>query len=305
MRLANGQRWYLTGTQGAMPWLERLASVMELKACDGNGDPKLIFTRGEAPIRFLALNIRANLPKRGWKARDFRALQIWSHREVSDVICDIGHGEGYELEILRMWQSLDPIFQRAQYTGGLPFHAALVERNGMGVLLAGSANKGKSTCCRRLQGPWQFLCDDETLVVRDEHKRYLAQPFPTWSDYLFRRSEPTWNVQRHLPLSAIFFLEHAETDDVVPMGEGQTAALVSLAAAEICRRSWMYMDRGRVRALRKKLFDNACELARAVPAFVLRVSLKGRFWEEMEKVLDELSSVLTRTTNEFDSARKT
>jgi hypothetical protein len=33
------------------------------------------------------------------------------------------------------------------------------------------------------------------------------------------------------------------------------------------------------------LFNNACELAKAVPAYILRVSLEGRFWEEMEKVI--------------------
>jgi hypothetical protein len=35
-----------------------------------------------------------------------------------------------------------------------------------------------------------------------------------------------------------------------------------------------------------KLFENATELAKAVPAFRLQVSLEGRFWEEMEKVLN-------------------
>jgi hypothetical protein len=29
----------------------------------------------------------------------------------------------------------------------------------------------------------------------------------------------------------------------------------------------------------------ACELARSIPAFRLRLSLDGRFWEEMERVL--------------------
>jgi SynChlorMet cassette protein ScmC len=252
----------------------------------------LIFTRGEtdrerqeAPIRTLGPNLQENLPKRGWKAHSLYSLQIWSHRDVPHVICDIGHEQGYELDISRMSLSLSLIFERAQNAGGLPLHGALVERDGAGLLLAGSGNKGKSTCCRRLPGPWHPLCDDKTLVVRDDQKRYLAHPSPTWTDYLWRGSESTWHVQSHFPLSAIFFLEPADTDQVIPIGEGQAALSVSRSAAEACRSAWTCLDRDKRRAFRKKLFDNACELARSTPAFTLRVSLNGRFWEEMEKVL--------------------
>ena len=121
--------------------------------------------------------------------------------------------------------------------------------------------------------------------MRNDQNRYLAQPFPTWSDYLLRRSEPTWNVQRHVPLSAIFFLEQAEDNEVLPVGEGQTAIFVNQCATDICGPGWAYLDREEVRTLRKKLFDNACQLAKSIPVFTLRVSRDGRFWEEMEKVL--------------------
>jgi SynChlorMet cassette protein ScmC len=292
MLLANGQGWRITATDGARPWLQKLASIMELEACDQNGYPKLIFIRRDRnkegrqePISCLGPNIGRNLPSSGWKARRLPALQTWSHSEVPDVVCEIGHDKGYELDILRMLTALYPIFEGVQDLGGLPLHAALVERNGTGILLAASGDTGKSTCCRRLQRPWQPICDDETLVVRDDQKQYLAHPLPTWSDYLTRRSERTWNIQRHLPLSAIFFLEQAETDEVVPIGDGQTAMLISQSANEVSRPGWVYLDGDQVRSRRKELFDNACELARSIPAFVLRASLKGRFWEEMEGVL--------------------
>jgi hypothetical protein len=38
-------------------------------------------------------------------------------------------------------------------------------------------------------------------------------------------------------------------------------------------------------AIKLRCFQNACELAKTIPAFSLRVSLGGRFWEEMERVL--------------------
>jgi SynChlorMet cassette protein ScmC len=169
--------------------------------------------------------------------------------------------------------------------GGLPLHAALVERNGMGILLAGHGGAGKSTCCQRLPSSWHALCDDETLVVINEEKQYFAHPFPTWSDYLWKRSERTWNVQKYVPLSAIFLLEQSETDEAIRIGQGQGATFINTLATDVCRRNWRNLDRKEERAQRKQLFQNACELARAVPAFKLRFSLNGRFWEKIEEVL--------------------
>jgi SynChlorMet cassette protein ScmC len=292
MRLANGQGWYLVATEGVGSWLEKLASIMQLDNCDPNGYPKLIFSRKEKgeewleePICCLPSNLQEKFPSSGWKIRKSHAIQIWSHGDVPDVFCEIGDEEGHDLDILRMLLALHPIFERAQYSGGLPFHAALIERNGIGILLAAPGNTGKSTCCRRLRGLWNPVCDDETLVVRDDQKRYLVHPLPTWSDYLMKRSQGTWNVQKYLPLSAIFFLEQAETDEVVPIGQGQAATLAYRSVTQVCHRDWMNLDREELRAYRKKIFENTCELAGAVPAFKLRVSLKGRFWEEIEKVL--------------------
>jgi hypothetical protein len=31
--------------------------------------------------------------------------------------------------------------------------------------------------------------------------------------------------------------------------------------------------------------DNACAMAQAIPCYILRVSLTGKFWQEIEKVL--------------------
>lgn len=184
-----------------------------------------------------------------------------------------------------MRYSLYPIYQKAQDLGGLPFHAGLVESDGKGVLLAASRNIGKSTCCRRIPNPWDVLCDEEALVMRTDQEQYVAHPFPTWSDYLMKRSERTWDVQRYVPLSAIFFLERGETDEAIPIGQGEAAVQINNSVTQVLLRTHHYLDREEVKVSRKKLFDNGCDLAGAVPAFKLRVSLKGRFWEEIEEVL--------------------
>jgi len=196
------------------------------------------------------------------------------------------HEEGdYEQSILSMRFSLFPIYQQTQVLGGLSLHAGLVGRDGKGVLLAGHKNIGKSTCCRRIPKPWHSLCDEETLIVRNEHKQYLAHPLPTWSDYLAKRSEPEWNIHSHLPISAIFLLEQANTDEVIPLGQGEAAVLINQLAMQVCCRYWNNLDYEDLRIRKAKLFENVAGLAKKIPAFSLRVSLGGRFWEEMEKVL--------------------
>jgi SynChlorMet cassette protein ScmC len=292
IRLANGQGWRITATEEVISWMGKLIRIMELKECDLDGYPRLVFIhkenveeRNREPFCDLHPGLRDGLPPTGWKSQDFVWLQIWTHPEIPDVICEIKPQRGHEEEVLTMRMALQPIYQRSQDSGGLPFHAALLEWNGFGFILAASGSTGKSTCCRRLRDPWRALCDDEALVVRDNREGYLVHPFPTWSDYFLNRSRQTWNIQSYLPLSAIFFLEQAETDQLVPMGQGQAAALVYASARQVCARNWMILSREQLIIVRKRLFENACDLAKEIPAYKLKVSLKGNFWEEMEKAV--------------------
>lgn len=292
MELANGQVWHIISTEELDSWLKKLATITELEICEPNNHPKLIFTHRDPitmgqdrPNSDLDLGSRELLPKGGWKPHDLKALVLWFHDEVGHVICQIGPERDAILDIVRMWLAFHSVYLGAQESGGLPFHAALVDWRGIGVLLAARAGTGKSTCCRRLFHPWNAICDDETLIVRDGQGRYFAHPFPTWSDYLWRGTNQTWNVQQSLPLSAIFFLEQAESNKVAPIGQGKAAALINESATEVCQRGWRNLDRNQAKEHKKKLFDNACRLARGIPAFKLSVSLKGRFWEEMEIAL--------------------
>ena len=215
--LGNGQGWQLIPNPEVMFEVGELGRIMGLRPCEPNGYPKLIFTRRgnaktedeEARWRFDE-GIELDLRRLGWKAHDLRFLRFWSHADVPDLICEMRHEEGdYQRRILSMRFSLYPIYQQVEESGGLPLHAGLVEHNGKGVLLAGPKSTGKSTCCRRLPRSWYPLCDEETLIIRVDQKQYLAHPLPTWSDYLFKRSEQTWSVHNHVPISSIFFLEQA------------------------------------------------------------------------------------------------
>jgi SynChlorMet cassette protein ScmC len=290
LQLADGQGWEFVASQGAESWVERLASIMRLQPCPANGHPKLVFMRKSLdrdwwrdPVARLTPTL--DLPEKGWTAHDLRSLQLWGHDEAPDVICEMGDDDDPELDIVRMWLALAPVYNRTLESGGLPLHAALVERKGTGLLLLAPGGTGKSTCYRRIPPPWKALCDDLTLMVKDGDTQYRIHPFPTWSNYLWKTSELTWDVQQHLPLSGLFFLEQGATDEAIPIGQGQASILITESAEQICQAAWRNLIPEEERRLKEQLFENACALARAMPTFRLRVSLEGRFWEEMERVL--------------------
>jgi hypothetical protein len=50
----------------------------------------------------------------------------------------------------------------------------------------------------------------------------------------------------------------------------------------------------------RALFENASEMAAALPAFVLHVSLRGCFWECIERALDQVGgAVYKKRENNF------
>ena len=293
LQLGNEQTWQLVPTEGVRLEVDELARIMRLKSYEPNGYPKVIFIRScsrswqsENTTTSLTKNMGEVFTGVGWEPHDLVELIVWSHDNIPDFVCEIRNEMGdSELNMLRLRLSLYPIYQRTQEVGGIPLHAGLVERDGKGILLAGAAETGKSTCCRRLPPPWKALCDEETLVLSNDAKHYLAHPFPTWSDYFRKRSERTWDVQRHIPVSAAFFLEQSEEDEVIPLGKGEAAVLAQQSAMQIYYRYFTYLDHEKVRTRKEILFENACQLAKKVPAFKLRVSLSGRFWDKIEEVL--------------------
>lgn len=293
MKLAHGQSWQLTATGYLKPWLEKLASILELEPCSPNGSPQLIFSPRTADWKELKKLISDFMPsKKGilsqkkWNVHDFYWIKLWFHHDQPEVICEIEDDENPELNLLKLWFSIYPVYKRVLDSGGLPFHAALVERKGAGVLLAAPGNGGKSTCCRRLPSSWHALCDDESLIVQNDQRQYAVHPFPTWSQCLGQASEQSWKIEQHLPLSVIFFLQKAEINDVIPIGEGEKAMYIFQSAMQVFWRNWHHLDRNDAMILKKILFENACALAKIIPAFILNVSLKGRFWEKIEKYLD-------------------
>jgi SynChlorMet cassette protein ScmC len=266
---------------------------MELDECAINGSHELIFYRS-ANTHMVLDGMIDGVPSKSCSYGGstylyfyhHRTFRIWCHNSIPDAECEVLFKNGAKFDFINMWFSLHPIYQRSISKGGLPFHAGLAELGGRGALLAASSDTGKSTCCRRLPEHWQPLCDDEALIVLDKNKIFRAHPFPTWSDYIWRESEKTWNIQSSVPLSGIFFLKQSEIDEVAPIGEGEAALLISESAMQICEKFWRNASEEEQRKFRRKLFNNACKMTKQIPAYRLGVSRNGRFWEKMEEVLE-------------------
>lgn len=289
LSLGDENKWWLTGSEDILYLVDKFASIMQLEACQSDGLPKFIFSKmnnGDNPTGKKTNKWHRDFyPAEDWTFSDYKTVRIWTHNIKPDIICEVNNNGMYEIEFASMWTALRPIYQQSIKKGGLPFHAGLIESAGKGFLLVSSGGTGKSTCCRRLADHAKPLCDDEALVVYNENKSYLAHPFPTWSDYLLKRAEKRWNVQYHVPLCAIFFLERSDVDEILPLKEIQSAVFASESAIQIFQKCWGKLDIEYQRRLRIEIFNNACRLLKMIPAFHLRVSLTGRFWEEIENAL--------------------
>ncbi len=217
--------------------------------------------------------------------RDFGLIRIWSHSQIPDVACELGPQGSDTRELVMMWYALHVLYSGIIRDGGLPLHAALASRDGVGVLLAGGEGAGKSTCCRRMAEGWTILADDGALIVPGNGLSYAAHPLPTWSDLIAHQSQRTCTVEHGVPLSAIFFVQKASQDEVVPLVQGHAAAMINASASYVARQGWKKPDPVQDRQFKSRIFDSACCIAKSVPAFVLNVSAFGEFWKQMDQVL--------------------
>jgi len=173
---------------------------------------------------------------------------------------------------------------QALVSGGFLLHGALAVRDGAGFILAGPSGVGKSTASLRLPSPWRSLSDDCVLVVRNGI-RYWAHPWPTWS--LLRDKGPvqSWPFEQAVPLKAMLFLKQSWRDRVEPVSVSPATALVIESVAHLARAVALTPDGDANRATCDKYLRAAWALAATVPAFLLHISLTGRFWDEIERTV--------------------
>lgn len=186
------------------------------------------------------------------------------------------------------------IGRMVQKRGGALLHSGLAACAGdcgsppSGFLLAGRSGVGKSTAGRRLSPPWVSLADDIALIVRPVSGEYRAHPFPTWSRFFGLEAgdgSDVWNVQRDVPLRAIFVLEQGEKDRIESLGPGHALSLLLELANQASGRMMQDFSMNELTAFNLERFENICALVKAIPAYLLYVRLNGTFWNEIRRVL--------------------
>jgi SynChlorMet cassette protein ScmC len=122
-------------------------------------------------------------------------------------------------------------------------------------------------------------------VVRDAGGSYWAHPWPTWSQLLYNVSTERRDAQKAAPLKAIFILDQAGQDRATPAGGAAAVCMLMEVARQANWRLWLGDDLAALRAAQATRFDALCALVKAVPVYLLDVSLEGEFWKEIEKVI--------------------
>jgi SynChlorMet cassette protein ScmC len=293
LTLADGTTWDFSAGGGVRRQLGILGRVMTLTKDGTGGGTRIIFlppgtlhdgNLDDGPHRDATLP--ADLPQNDWNPRAAGQVICWYHAESPHTLCEIARDMAPEVLYPALNLSLAPLSRHAVRQAGFPVHGALVERDGRGYLLSGPSQQGKSTCCSRLPRTWNVLCDEQALVLRTGDGEFLAHPLPTWNNFLGKGDQRRWKTEQAVPLSGIFFLAKAPEDAVEPLERARAAVLLYDAAMYKYRFAMAGAAREEIRAERGALFGSTCDAAQRIPAFTLRVSLHGRFWEEMEKVMN-------------------
>ncbi len=198
------------------------------------------------------------------------------------------------MRTIAMMRVADVLARDAQRRGAVLVHGTLAELDGVGVVLAGTSQVGKSTAARRLPAPWRALADDTVLVVPDTGGGYRAHPWPTWSRFFDGEAEVggengVWDVQSSVPLAAVFFLSQADEDRVEPLEHSAQATALLVDCVEAVSRGLVRdLSPDVVRRLRLEQLANVEAIVAAVPTFSLQVSLTGEFWRLLEGALAQL-----------------
>jgi SynChlorMet cassette protein ScmC len=284
MTLANGICWKVVAENAeAKPLVERLAHVMQMSSPNGQDCQILVKVQD------------------GWRSDHFTPspedVQISSFMEVSTAYPieegdqDFKRSISYRFhpngngtpEVLPLIQVSSVLTLDAMKRGGMLLHGALIERDGMGMILAGPGGIGKTTACSRLPEPWRILSDDSTLIVRDPSDDYWAHPWPTWSSFFYDGEGGSWDVQRALPLKAVFFLAQADRDRVQAVDQGKALCLFLEHTQPFGFNTLRDLEDEKKRKIQLQRFDNACALVKAIPSYRLWISLVGTFWNEIER----------------------
>ncbi len=273
--IRNGQRWILEASPGLEDWLQHFARIMMLREVDsGIKYPSWRFCFQDSGVPLFH--------GEGWVTSRSRWMSSYAKTDGTDLVTEIipfERGDPKE-DIVRMMLAIQTLYLAIWPFGGIPVHAALLERDGEAILIAAPGGTGKSTCASRVPPPWQTLCDDTVLLIKAGGV-YYAHPLPTWSDFLIRDLyDRRWDVMYAVPVTGIWFLEHGEQDQAVPLGKGQAASLLYQSAVQVSSICLRKENNDDIYAeWHMGLFHRSCDVVSHLSCGILRATLDGSFWE--------------------------
>ncbi|HGE69725.1 TPA: SynChlorMet cassette protein ScmC [Candidatus Poribacteria bacterium] len=288
IQLGDDNNWWITGYEDSIKYADILSEIMRLNECPMNEYPKIVFFNSSNSDQLNENTIQSifSNSETEWKAYDYNACRIWYGVQSNDVIVEYKSQEpSKDDKYVAMWITLCFVYLKCLKIGALPTHSGLAEYNGKGVLFVAPGGTGKSTTCRRLPSPWKALCDDENLIMPDKDNKFRVHPFPTWSDYFWDRANNKWDIHQSVPLSAIFFLERADNDEVVQLPKDKSSIYMTGTAYQVLAKAIIRMSKDEQSEIMRQVFNNAFDILNSVPVYKLNISLTGRFWEKIEQVL--------------------
>jgi SynChlorMet cassette protein ScmC len=278
--LADGACWNIVAENpGANDLVEKLMDVMQLSSPIGTGrhilvrvqnsnDPGCEEAHPAQPLQLLFIQAMADYP---WD-------EECSYLKNS-ISCILYQEDEKAPDPLLLMQFSSLFVLDAVTRGGLLLHGALIERDGMGIILAGPGGIGKTTACSRLPETWRTLSDDATLIVRDNSGDYWAHPWPTWSRFLEEQDGGSWDVGKAVAVKAICFLYQSPELELIPLGEGEKVCMGLESIEQASRILTRALDQENSRKLWEIYFRNICQMAKTVPGYRINLDRESPFWE--------------------------
>ena len=203
------------------------------------------------------------------------------------LICSLSSESNSNSMVFQMAQlALFIAFQTLPH-GGLLIHGALIERNGQGIILTGPSGVGKTTACNRVPLPWHTLSDDLVLVMPDQSGWYVAHPWPTWFVFFNNGPGGSWDVTHAVKLQGIFILSRAPEDGIEKITRDESLTYL-IDALRLVTWPLRYSDCSQEdkKSLYMEILEALDNIIQTVPVHILRISLTGKFWEELSSWLD-------------------
>ncbi|OQB36212.1 MAG: hypothetical protein BWY05_01127 [Euryarchaeota archaeon ADurb.Bin165] len=172
-----------------------------------------------------------------------------------------------------------------QNQGAIMLHTATLVRDNEAILIAASSGGGKSTTASRLIPPWHAP-GDECCIVLPGDGEYCVFALPTWSQVLEdTERKKMWNTQKSYKLKAFCVLVQDTYDAMEKIGKAQSIAAITGSARQATLIQLDKSGKDFNQDFFSGCYRTAEKMVQDIPAFILRTTLTGSFWEEIEHKL--------------------